>query len=389
MNSPTFHIVSPRTSLKTLLPMLCLFLGTVVCALSAETDNHEIKIRQKNVAAIEEKEMAVINDLHEIDYALNIEKKKVAALKSSISDIKKQIDLNTARSQELSGKIQKYKIHASRRIVALYKLNQLGKLNYLASADSMYQFFYRRTLLETVLDHDHELLRELTDITIDLKRVSSDLDRQKQELSLLKQDLTLQIDQMTEAKNKRTALLKKISTEKSLEMAAIESLKHSANALTEKINRLQDDSVPLKKEESSQPELFTDVKGLLKMPVKGKIIHFYGTYTDTRFNLVNFRSGINIKADRGEPVHAVFKGTTLYASWFKGYGNMIIIDHGDHYYTVYAHAEELFKQKGDPVEAGEVIATVGDSGSVNGPGLHFEVRYHGKPVDPMHWIRKS
>jgi septal ring factor EnvC (AmiA/AmiB activator) len=389
LHSPRFHIASLRTSLKTLLPMLCLFLGTVVCALSAETDNHEIKIHQKNVAAIQKKEMAVINDLHEIDYALNIEKKKVAALKSSIADIKKQIDLNMARSQELAGEIQKNKTYASRRIVALYKLNQLGTLNYLASADSMYQFFYRRTLLETVLDHDHKLLRELTDITIDLKRVSSDLDRQQQELSLLKQDLTLQIDQMTAAKNKRTALLKKIRTEKSLEMAAIESLKHSASALTEKINRLQDDSVPLKKEAGSHPELFADVKGLLKMPVKGKIIQFYGTYTDTRFNLVNFRSGINIKADRGEPVHAVFKGTTLYASWFKGYGNMIIIDHGDHYYTVYAHAEELFKQKGDPVEAGEVIATVGDSGSVNGPGLHFEVRYHGKPVDPMHWIRKS
>jgi len=68
---------------------------------------------------------------------------------------------------------------------------------------------------------------------------------------------------------------------------------------------------------------------------------------------------------------------------------MIIIDHGDHYYTVYAHAEELFKTKGDPVEAGDVIATVGDSGSIEGPGLHFEVRYHGKPVDPMQWIRKS
>ena len=194
---------------------------------------------------------------------------------------------------------------------------------------------------------------------------------------------------MTVVKNKRTALLKKIRSEKSLELATIESLKHSAKALNEKIGRLQDDSVLLNEEEGSQVDIFTEVKGLLMMPVKGKIIHFYGTYTDTRFNLVNFRSGISIKADRGEPVHAVFKGTTLYASWFKGYGNMIIIDHGDHYYTVYAHAEELFKKKGDPVGAGEVIATVGDSGSVEGPGLHFEVRYHGKPVDPMHWIRKS
>jgi septal ring factor EnvC (AmiA/AmiB activator) len=370
-----------------MLPALCLFLGTSTGALTA--DKEELKTHQKNIAAIEKKELAVIDDLHGIDYTLNTKKKEIAALKSTISGLQKKIDLNAARAQELAQEIQKNKTYAARRIVALYKLNQLGKLNYLASADSMYQFFYRRTLLETVLEQDRQLLRQLSDITDDLNRVAKDLDRHKQALSLRKQDLTREIDQMRAAKNKRTALLKKIRSDKSLELAAIASLEHSAKALNKKIDRLQDESVPLKKKAGSQPELFSDVKGLLMMPVKGKIINFYGTYTDTRFKLVNFRSGINIRADRGEPVHAVFRGTTLYASWFKGYGNMIIIDHGDHYYTVYAHAEELFKKRGEPVEAGEVIATVGDSGSIEGPGLYFEVRYHGKPVDPMHWIRQS
>ena len=387
MRSPNFNSASRLCRLKILLPALCLFLGTSTGALAA--DKEELKAHQKNITAIEKREMAVIDDLHGIDYTLNTKKKEIAALKSTISGIQKKIDLNSARSKELAQEIQNNKAYASRRIVALYKLNQLGKLNYLASADSMYQFFYRRTLLETVLEQDRQLLRQLTDITEDLNRVSNDLDRQKQELSFRKQDLTREIDQMRAAKSKRTALLKKIRSDKSLELAAIASLEHSAKALNKKIDRLQDESVPLKKETGSQPELFSDVKGLLMMPVKGKIMHFYGTYTDTRFKLVNFRSGINIRADRGEPVHAVFRGTALYASWFKGYGNMIIIDHGDHYYTVYAHAEELFKKRGDPVEAGEVIATVGDSGSIEGPGLHFEVRYHGKPVDPMNWIRKS
>jgi len=387
LNSSLSYTQSLRTNLEIFLLLLCLSLGPATATFPAETG--KIEAHQKNIDAIAKKEMAVINELHDIDYTLNNKKKKVAVLKSAIADIEKKIALNTARSKELDRELQKNKTYASRRVVALYKLNQLGRLNYLASADSMYQFFYRRTLLETILNQDQKLLRELTDITNDLKLVSTDLERQKQDISLLKQDLTPQIDQMTAAKKKRTSLLDKIRNEKSLELAAIESLQHSAKALNEKIDRLQDDSASQKKEAGSHPELFTDVKGLLMLPVKGKIIHFYGTYTDTRFNLINFRSGINIEADRGEPVHAVFKGTTLYASWFKGYGNMIIIDHGDHYYTVYAHAEELFKQKGDPVEAGEVIATVGDSGSVNGPGLHFEVRYHGKPVDPMHWIRKS
>lgn len=125
------------------------------------------------------------------------------------------------------------------------------------------------------------------------------------------------------------------------------------------------------------------------MPVNGKIISFFGQYINDKLNVVNFRSGIEIKADRGEPIRAIFDGRVLYADWFKGYGNMIIIDHGKNYYSVYAHAEELFTSKGDTVEMDEVVATVGDSGSMVGPALHFEVRHHGKPVDPLEWIKEG
>jgi septal ring factor EnvC (AmiA/AmiB activator) len=105
--------------------------------------------------------------------------------------------------------------------------------------------------------------------------------------------------------------------------------------------------------------------------------------------VTNFQSGISIKAERGEPIRSVSDGHVIFANWFKGFGNMMIVDHGDHYYTVYAHLEEVFKVKGDRVDRGEVIATVGDSGSMRGPALHFEVRHHGKPIDPLKWIQKG
>jgi septal ring factor EnvC (AmiA/AmiB activator) len=93
--------------------------------------------------------------------------------------------------------------------------------------------------------------------------------------------------------------------------------------------------------------------------------------------------------ERGEPVRSVFKGEVLFAQWLKGYGNLVIINHGDNYYTLYAHVEEIFKKKGETVDTGEVIATAGDTGSVKGLCLHFEVRHHGKPVNPMQWISKG
>ena len=125
------------------------------------------------------------------------------------------------------------------------------------------------------------------------------------------------------------------------------------------------------------------------MPVEGKIVNLFGPFKNPKYNITNFRSGIDIKADNGEPIRAVYSGEILYSSWFKGYGNMIIIDHGKNYYTVYAHVEEAFKAKGDVVETGEVIATVGDTGSMEGSRLYFEVRHHENPMDPLQWIRQG
>ncbi len=279
--------------------------------------------------------------------------------------------------------------YASQRIVALYKLNQLGKFNILASTDSLYDFFHRKIALEKILRQDEMVLEMLQKNQNELSLVRQNLDAQKKKKNALEKRLNTQIQEMTQKRQKRAQLLNKIRNKKALTLAAIESLKQSAEALDTTFIDFKKENPGKHPYADSSPHSFTDLKGLLIMPVNGKIVELFGSYTNTEFNLVNFRSGINIRAERGEPILAVYKGITLYASWFKGYGNMIIIDHGDHYYTLYAHAEELFKTKGDPVEAGEGIATVGDTGSMAKPGLHFEVRYHGKPIDPAPWINKG
>lgn len=79
----------------------------------------------------------------------------------------------------------------------------------------------------------------------------------------------------------------------------------------------------------------------------------------------------------------------MFAQWLKGYGNLIVIDHGGSYYTLYAHVEDVFKLKGEPVEGGEIIATAGDTGSIKGTYLHFEIRHHGKALNPMKWLKKG
>lgn len=369
--------------------IVAIFLSFVISLFSHPVQSGEIDSRKKEIAAITEKEKKIIDELHNLGLTLDRARKKTSLLKEEVTELEANIHQNTAKLNDLKGQIGLNEEYASRRLVALYKLHQLGKFSLLASADSVYAFFHRKAIFEKILANDEAVLNELLNNRNRVQAVIQDLKIQKAEHAKLEHDLSLQIKAISEKKEQRAAILKKIRNKKSLALAAIESLKESADMLNDKISGFKKEYPDQKPYAKSSPHAFTDLKGLLIMPVKGKIVQFFGPYTNTKFNIVNFRSGVKIEAERGEPIHAVYKGVTLYADWFKGYGNLIIVDHGDHYYTLYAHAEELFKKKGDPVDAGEVIATVGDSESLIGPGLHFEVRHHGKPVDPAPWINRG
>lgn len=355
----------------------------------AENISLKIKKSEAEVQTFTKKELNIINNLNQIDLSLNTARKKASESNTDLITLEKQISETTVASKDLVKKIEENEVYAAKRLVSLYKLNWLGRLNVLASAESLFDLFQRKKNLELILSHDQNTRENLLKNKLELQRLLVRLNTQKKEKLSLEDDLEEQIQIMAAKRAQRASLLDDIRSQRTLEMAAIESLKQAAKNLNLIIKSLSSAAVPSDQIKKKPAKDFTALKGLLNMPVKGKIKYFFGPYKNSKFNVVNFRSGIVIQADRGEPIRAVFDGKILYASWFKGYGNMIIVDHGDNYYTVYAHAQELFASKGDIVEKGEVVATVGDTDSLIGPNLHFEVRHHGKPVDPLKWIKKG
>lgn len=356
-----------------------------------EADRINLKIEKgmAEVRRFSQEEISIVNSLNDIDLALDKARKNARALKIELADLKKEIKKTRAESQNLQKQIETSEDYASQRLVALYKLNWLGRIYILASAKSMYDLFQRKKAMERILAYDESIWKNLLDNKNRMQQLLNRMDTQKSEILSVQEDLKKQIATMSLERTKRSNLLDEIQKKKSLELAALESLKEAASNLNHTIKFLNYKSIFMGPKKNISPKSFSSLKGLLNMPVKGKIIKFFGPHKNNKFNVVNFQSGIDIKADMGEPIRAVYEGRIIYASWFKGYGNMIIIDHGSNYYTVYAHAQDLFASKGDSVEMGEVVATVGDSGSMIGPSLHFEVRYHGKPVDPLKWIKKG
>jgi septal ring factor EnvC (AmiA/AmiB activator) len=346
--------------------------------------DREIEESHAKIKAFTRKEADAVSALNQIDLGLSKSQKQVAALRKEIAALEKETADATRASQELIQRIEANEHYIAKRLVALYKLNWLGKFQVLASAANLHDLLQRQTAMTRILAYDEKIMNQIMDNRRDLETILSRLQAQRDEKSRRAEQLQQEINRMAVERVKRSQLLAYVRREMSAQQVAIESLKQAALELDEKIQNLS--VAATTPDETIESKPFRAYKGLLKMPVKGKIVSLFGTFKNTRYDVLNFRSGIEIQTERGEPIQAVYPGKILYADWFKGYGNMIIIDHGDGYYTVYAHIEEVFKTTGDFVKAGEVIATVGDTGSMTGPKLYFEVRHHGKPLDPMQWL---
>jgi murein hydrolase activator len=351
--------------------------------------NQKIKISKEDLEALSQEEAAVLNVLNKIDITLSTSKNQILVYELELSELEKELQKAQKLSGELEKKVDSLNEYAKKRLVAIYKMNNLGNLSMVASADSFSEFLFRKKALERIFTHDQEILITLIQDQTQLNEVLGEIKIRQERKLVLEKELKHQIANMVLERKKRGVILSEIKRKKSLEQDLVEAYRQAAVILDNTIATLRAEIDEAGVTKFTSGKSFDTFKGLLNVPVNGTITTQFGSYRDKRLNLERFNSGISVRADRGEPIYAVKDGMILYAGWFKGYGKMIIIDHGQHYYTVYAHAEELFKDKGDSVESGEVIATVGDSGSISGPVLYFEVRHYGKPVDPLEWIRKG
>jgi septal ring factor EnvC (AmiA/AmiB activator) len=348
--------------------------------------NQALEEHRRHLAEMAGQEKQLIARLESLAQAINRNRRQLAVLKKELAVLDRKLARAMEESRTLDARITRNTAEVSRRLVALYKLNWLGAANLLASADSVNDMVQRRNALEFIIEADDRQRRQLmTDLNrwAGLRRELETHRRQKHDLEKTRRK---NLDRLHHEKVQRALLLQDTRSMQALKQAALAALQDSARELDRTIASLGRSSVVDDARAEAAPGSFGRLQGLLKKPVRGKIINFFGPFKNTRYNVTNYRSGIDIRSDRGEPIRSVSEGRVLYADWFKSYGNMMIIDHGHSYCTLYAHLEEMFKQKGDAVGSGEVIATVGESGVLSGPGLYFEVRHRGKPEDPQLWL---
>jgi len=189
-----------------------------------------------------------------------------------------------------------------------------------------------------------------------------------------------------ERKAKRV-LLGSVRKDRSRERSLLVELEKAARALETAIASLgQQERKHGKWVDASE---FGKLKGRLGLPVSAKISGRFGKVVDDEFQTETFRNGVEFAADAGEAVAATARGEVRFAGWFRGYGKIVILDHGDSWFTISGHLDDLRVEAGERVKEGAVIGTVGETGSLVGPSLYFELRKGSEPLNPKPWFSKK
>ncbi|HET7925226.1 MAG TPA: peptidoglycan DD-metalloendopeptidase family protein [Rhodanobacteraceae bacterium] len=216
----------------------------------------------------------------------------------------------------------------------------------------------------------------------DLAKVQDSIRAKTAELASTRDERSAEGTKLETERGEREKLVDELDTKLKEQGARAAALGKDEKALTSLIEKLRDVFADIPKQLSGA-EPFASQRGRLAPPVPGKIVRGFGAADESGRK----SSGLLLAAKTGTAVHAVSHGRVVFADWLRGYGLMIIVDHGDGYLSLYGCNETLLKDVGDWVNAGETIATSGASGGQKTPGLYFEVRAKGQPVDPKAWLR--
>jgi septal ring factor EnvC (AmiA/AmiB activator) len=226
-----------------------------------------------------------------------------------------------------------------------------------------------------VLEADKRLQKSYLTLLTEIKTRHVELERRHQFLDHLKQQQADKMAALEENIAKKNELLYKI--------------KHQVAEHKKLVRELEEVAAKLKRmtvKAESPESCFASLKGRLPMPVDGAVISFFGIEKDSRFATVTRNKGIEIETESGAPVKVVCQGKVVFASWMKGYGNLLVVDHGGGYYSVYAHLDKFACKLNDQLKTREVVGGVGQGAFSDTPSLYFEIRKDGVPEDPLIWI---
>ncbi|MFQ5949929.1 MAG: murein hydrolase activator EnvC family protein, partial [Nitrospiria bacterium] len=285
----------------------------------------------------------------------------------------------------LNQDVKKIQAVISKRLSAIYQERQSRALRVLLASQDHSDFLRRLYYLRTIAKKEGALLVRFKEKQSQLDEKNRQLAETQEHLIKNKKSLGEQLTHIRAEKKKKSRLLSRVQSKRASYEEALVELNQASLQLQGVIERLEKNKNSLKKRFSGK---FSRKKGQLSWPNDGNVVALFGRQKHPKFDTMIYRKGIEISPSRGDDVRAIFDGVVIFANWFRGYGMVIIIDHGENYYSIYAHLSKLLISVGDRVRKDRMIAEVGGTGFSQGNKLYLEIRHQGKPMDPLTWLRK-
>lgn len=348
----------------------------------------KIEEKRKRAEEAEKKRESVLQGIQSLDERLVHHRQDHHEINKKLRQKDREIEEITRQLGAMRTSIDARRDAILARLRVQYMEGRFGRVKALLTADSYSDFQRRGQYLSAVSHKDYELLEAFR---VDMERMEQ-AERQRAEaravLVAFKMNIEKKLADIRVLQKEKKGYLAKITHEKDSYNRTVEELQRSASRVDSLLHDLEMRRRAMAVRPPTSLPLAPGVRGALPWPADGKVVSFFGRQKHPTFNTYVQRKGIEIRTTEGSLIHAVMAGSVVYADWLKGYGLVIILDHANGFFSLYAHASKILAKTGEHVAEGQPIGETGDTGMIGENTLYFELREGAEPVDPLHWLAK-
>ena len=362
--------------------------------------SREIEDLQKKIKATDHQQLTFSDELEHLDHQIGLTDMRISSMnqqqrlrQDKVVILKQNKKRNEALKDKLVARYEK-------RVVRFYTTYSDEKLTYILTSDNLSQLFYRVKYFNAINKADKELYQKIMAVIAQIEKETREIQAEEEQIRLTLVKLNEEAIKFRDMKKDRAVKLEKVKSDRKMLTNELEGKEQSrmqlqrliASTRTEREDRLRELERQRRMRAAAVPRTdyptFSAGKGRLQWPVQGTVVSRFGKQIHPVLKTETENNGIDIKAPEKTPVVAVMDGLVTTVTWLRGYGNTIIIMHGEDYYTVYSHVGNIQISENEYVEGGQIIAEVSDSGSLQGHMLHFEIWDARQKLNPEEWLSR-
>ena len=356
-----------------------------------EIEELSSKLRKANI-----NETTTSKRITNLDEEIALVNKLIQSLKKEETSNRNKVNVLKDRIKTKEDELELLRTRYEQRIINTYQKGRVSDLEKVLSSTSWRQAVYRTQYLKIISSIEQKMTKDIENILLAINKDKLKLESLLRQSISLKRDKQKQMISLRKMRIKREKELNRIRQDKSALANYMQEKSAGVKQLESIIKKVLEDKARSEREERIRQQQqalktkeFNLLKGQLPWPTEGRVISKFGKQWNSRLKTTTDNPGIDIKGQPGSPIRSTMSGVVTTITYIRGYGTTVIIDHGGGFYTVYSHVTNIQTQVDSEVRSGDVIAYMGDSGSVNGSKLHFEVWGKGQKLDPEKWLIKK